>query len=449
MDDCVVDQHDNNSFKEVDYGKQQVDVSKRDRSPLASLRSAQLQGVEDATRFEIGSDQTEMLAVCRKQALSERNKNFLINQGIEYVIFRPTQTGLRKSILDAVHAIRVYFKLASFHDYGMQLKGADHRVYKKACLVSCDRVVDSRMSLYRPETKDGDPRMWFRGLPDFAAPEDEIAIIVFGDEAYLFNLSCDDLAVSLDGNDNIGFYLSQYLQCKGAVAQELLAKLKVLAKKPIPALGKGDTAIGMAIEAALGIPANSSKKPDYKGIELKSGRGSKNRTSVFAQVANWSKSECKSSREIVERYGYDRNGDQKLYCTVSAKKPNSQGLYFESCNEADELYEKHKDGAFVATWEGEVLRGRLLEKHGETFWIKARSEIVDGHEYFHLQEVTHTRSPMLSQLMPLLENGVMTMDHLIKKKHGSGQVTEKGPLFKLDKQNLHLLFPQPITYLLA
>jgi hypothetical protein len=41
------------------------------------------------------------------------------------------------------------------------------------------------------------------------------------------------------------------------------------------------------------------------------------------------------------------------------------------------------------------------------------------------------------------------MDHLIKRKitdTGKKQVSEKGPLFKIDKRNLNLLFPAPITY---
>ena len=33
---------------------------------------------------------------------------------------------------------------------------------------------------------------------------------------------------------------------------------------------RADTAVGRTLETALGIPINSAKEPDYRGIELKS-----------------------------------------------------------------------------------------------------------------------------------------------------------------------------------
>ena len=58
---------------------------------------------------------------------------------------------------------------------------------------------------------------------------------------------------------------------------------KISAQGPIPALLQADTAIGRTLETLLGIDINSSKKPDYKGIELKSYRDKKgNRKNLFA-----------------------------------------------------------------------------------------------------------------------------------------------------------------------
>ncbi|WP_281645820.1 MvaI/BcnI family restriction endonuclease [Parendozoicomonas sp. Alg238-R29] len=377
------------------------------------------------------------------------NKKILIQNGIEFSVFEATATGLKKSILDATQPVRSHFNLEGFHDYEIQGQGPGHKIIKQAYFVSPNKVVASKVSLYRPVTKRGDPRMWFRGLPSFMDAGHQAAILIKDDCAYLFNISQHDLHNSLVGNDVIGQHLTKYIDGHGSVAKELLGKLQRIAKNPIPALGKGDTAVGMAIEAALGVPANSSKQPDYKGIELKSGRGSKNRSTLFAQVADWTKSVCKSSRDILDQYGYERNGDRRLYCTINAKKPNTQGLSFDYNSETDELTEKHESGADVATWTGTLLRDRLLEKHRETFWIQARSEMIGDIEHFHLESVIHTRSPVLTQLMPLLDDGVVTMDHLIKRKGGETKVSEKGPLFKIDKKNLPLLFPEPVRYKLV
>ena len=394
----------------------------------------------------IKKERTDELESGDKLLLAE-NKQLLVSKGVEHSIFEPTLTGLGKSILDATQPVRTHFELEGFHDYESQEKGPEGKVITEAFLVKPEGMQSSRMSIYRPKTKDGDPRMWFGGLGGFAPAGSQVAIIIIEGIAYLLNLTVSNLKQSCENNDCIGQLLERYVHPENSVSDELLEKLKKLALKPIPALGKGDTAIGMAIENALGIEPNSSKQPDYYGIELKAGRGAKTRKTLFAQVADWSLSTCKSSREILEGYGYERGEDFKLYCTISTQRHNSQGLFFDYDSKRDELHEKHSSGANVAVWKGSILRDRLEEKHKETFWIQADSEMIDGVEHFHLKSVVHTRSPLLNQLMPLIENGVITMDHLIKKKGGAKpRVSEKGPLFKMDKKNLSLLFPAPVKY---
>jgi hypothetical protein len=291
--------------------------------------------------------------------------------------------------------------------------------------------------------------MWFSSLDSFAVATEQIAIVVFNDALYLFNFSRIDLTAILE-SDHVGVFINAYLKSKGSIAEELLGKLKVLAQRPLPATVDADTAIGRAIERALGIEINSSKLPDYKGIEIKTGRAdSMSRSNLFAQVADWSISPCSSSAAILGKYGYPRGEILKLNCTVSTKSPNSQGLQFFYDENKDQLLEKHKDGDVVAIWPGQVLRDRLLEKHAETFWISAESIFIDGVEHFQLTSVIHTKKPIQAQLMPLIESGVITMDHLIKGEilsTGKVRGAEKGPLFKLDKRNLGLLFPNPVTY---
>lgn len=379
--------------------------------------------------------------------LLSSNREFLARKGIDYSIFEPTATGLKKSILDATQPVRTHFDMAGFHNYRQQQKGQAHKVKHDAFFVTDRGMVPSTVSLYRPETKDGDPRMWFRGLPDFAEPSDQIAIIVLDGCPYLLKMSDLQLESAASSNPTISNFIQRCTLLSDR-ATELLEKLRQIAKAPIPAPTAGATGIGMAVEKALGIPANSSKKPDYYGIELKSGRASKVRSNLFAQVADWKLSQRKSSAEILDGYGYSRENDFRLYCTIRADRPNSQGLVLRYDEKNDLLEEFHSDGSSVAVWPGNLLRGRLKEKHNETFWIKARAEIINGVEHFHLQSVVHTKAPLLNQLLPLLASGVVTMDHLIKRT-SDGKVREKGPLFKIDKANLKLLFPDPIEYCLT
>lgn len=200
--------------------------------------------------------------------------------------------------------------------------------------------------------------------------------------------------------------------------------------------GRHDTAIGRTIEHALGIPMNSSPFPDYKGIELKSSRLNKfsNRTNLFAQVPDWSISSLKSSGEIVDKYGYERNGDLKLYCTLKILTYNSQGLRFELDFENDLLKETHINDGDVVRWLGATLRNKLLEKHRETFWIKSDSNILNEEKFFTLKSITHTKNPLSNQFLILVEQGMITMDHL-KERIKLVQLKRKD---RFSKSNLNI-----------
>ncbi|WP_020557945.1 MvaI/BcnI family restriction endonuclease [Thiofilum flexile] len=377
------------------------------------------------------------------------NRATLVELGIDFAIFWPTKTGLDKSILDATNPVRALFTAMKLHDYSNQAQGPEAKCKYTAIFVASPELIITEMTAYRPQTKKGDPRMWFKYLKDFANAGDAIAITIYDKTPYLFNLSQITLSIHQNTNDHIGQILKR-LAITNNIAQDLLNKLRTIARRgAITSPTSGDTAIGIAIELALGIPTNSSKKPDYFGIEIKSARSSKssNRSNLFAQVPNWQKSILKSSREILEKYGYQRNNDHKLYCTIQALKPNSQGLYLTLAENQEILFEKHIDDGDVVLWEAETLRQRLVEKHTETFWIEADSSFdKQGQELFYLKSITHTKAPLQSQLMPLLAEGIITVDHLIKRKGSNGQVSEKGPLFKINPEHLALLFPQPVKY---
>ncbi|ENP8339704.1 hypothetical protein ACEI10_000932 [Vibrio harveyi] len=189
------------------------------------------------------------------------NKKVLTRLGLEFSIFEPTVTGLKKSILDATQIVRSHFELESFHFYWEQKQGPDYKVVKDAILVSELTQVKSKVSLYRPLTKQGDPRMWFRGLAKFANAGDQIAIVIHEQKALLFNLSNTCLEEQLEQVDSeVSKVLTLQIKESNGVATELLDKLRVLATSQFPALRKGDTGIGYTLETKLGIEANASVK---------------------------------------------------------------------------------------------------------------------------------------------------------------------------------------------
>jgi len=377
----------------------------------------------------------------------------LTENSIEIALIEPTQTGLKKSIMDATGSIRNFLFRSGLHDYTNQKQGQSHKVQITSFFVELGTFKKSVASLYRPETKNGDPRIWFKGLPEYAKANDILALFKFGNDLYVINITQIDInrLVNFPLNNRFKELIGQLNSISNSVADELLSILKKLARKgPIPALLEADTSIGRTLEHALNIKINSSKKPDYKGIELKAFRDKKgNRKNLFAQVPDWDISKLKSSEEILNRFGYKRGQEHKLYCTVSAITTNSQGLKLRIDGHKNQLFEYSKldnIGDFVS-WKLETLHNRLVEKHAETFWISADSFNSGGTEYFQYKLVEHTKGPIITQFDVLIDQGIITLDHLIKRGL-TGKVVEKGPLFKIRPTSLSLLFPPSKKYTL-
>ena len=375
----------------------------------------------------------------------------LSNYSIPFSLIEPTRTALEKSIIDATAPVRSFLQEQGIHNYNLQNQGPEHKLnIEETYILTKDAQVKSNTSLYRPKTKKGDPRIWFKNLPSYSTANDIFAITYLDKCIYLLNITQLDIIEILKSEDSpIKKLAKSFLDNSNNIADELLGKLRIIAKKgALRAIRTGDTAIGHAIESALNIEQNSSKKPDYKGIELKSSRANKiTRKNLFAQVSDWEKSKFKSSEEILNRFGYQRGSDFKLYCTVSSKVVNSQGLSLKTNLEDDLLIEysnKPEVGEFVV-WTLTKLKSRLLEKHNETFWIDAESELIDEIEHFHLKKVLYTKKPNPYIFQLLIEQGEITIDHLIKKDE-NGKVIEKGPLFKISKKGFTVLFPEPIEY---
>lgn len=375
---------------------------------------------------------------------------------IEVTFIVPTAVGLGKSIMDATSPLRSYLKAKSIHDYEGQIQGPEGKKTVPAFLVSETNLVPTTASLYRPKAKgkEGDPRIWFSKLPSYASPNNLLGIVAVDGSLYVVNISNLKIRESADDkNSPLGRLFSSVRSKQSSVADELLEKIREIASRGwIQTVTSGDTGIGATLESCLGIQINSSQTPDYKGIEIKAkrlrGLKATTRNTLFAQVPDWSISRLKSSAEILDLYGYFRGVDKKLYCTVRSTTPNSQGLMLKVDEPKDLLYEIHQSGGRtedVVTWKFDVLRNRLLTKHNETFWVGANSEKRDGTEFFQYKKVLHTRLPFASNFHTLFHEGVVTLDHLIKRS-SDGRVVEKGPLFKISETNLELLFPPPLVF---
>lgn len=236
-------------------------------------------------------------------------------------------------------------------------------------------------------------------------------------------------------------------------AKILLERLGAISHAgPMRAVGHGSTAVGMTLLDALGVEYTSTDKPRYMGIVVTARRDlpatPRNRVNLFARVPDWLHSTCKSSAEIVDRYGYEAApGVRKLYCTVRSQHPNSQGLLLAVNSQRrmlDEIAATETGNVHVASWSLEDLKRRLIATHPESMWVSANVVRRGDAEYFHYRKACYTGPPIAERFVTLLAEGTITVDHLIDKRHG--HTKEKGPLFKIVPSNLPMLFPTSPTF---
>jgi len=380
--------------------------------------------------------------------------------GAKVAFLVPTPTGYGKSIMDAIGSVRVFLKESGIHDYERQEQGPENKVVQKAFFVESNRVVETKVKLYRPITKHGDPRIWFDGLRKYCEPKNLLALIVYNKQIYVINLSNAALAGSLLGKGFVYDIVKQSVYESEAIARELLQLLfRVHQRGFLRSITEGDPGVGDTLENALGIQRNNSKLPDYKGIELKCTRltrGGKTRSGTRVNLFTNVPDKGMSYSEIVRNYGRwvfnEKKKEDRLSIqnTTFASRPNSFGLILNANYNDEHLELCHAEETakrVISYWYLQTLKDRLLEKHHETFWVQAVSESREGWEYFRYDKVVHTKNPNDSLILPLIETDKIQVDlagYFIKQENMRWR--DHGMLFKMWPADLPLIFGEPKEY---
>lgn len=387
-------------------------------------------------------------------SFEDKNIKFLVQNQIDFSTVQITETGLKKSILDATAPVRTYFFEKKLHDYSIQQKGEIGKVYVKSRIFDESSVKETKSSLYRPETKDGDPRIWIYGLKEFVNADDIFILIIFDNILNVININRIDIESVYNSKiiTPLKEFIEEVSKSKRSTSEELLNLIKTNIADWKKSEILADTGIGRTIESLLGISMNSSKEADYKGIELKSKREkSKVRSALFTNAPNWDLSKLKSGQQIVDKYGYldSKTNHKALRVTVKALKLNPQKLslnvdYNKGYLELLEMIEQNSvltkiDD--VSVWLLTKLHERLLEKHRETFWIDVETKIQNENEYFRITNIEHTKNPITSQFDTLLEQGKISLDLLLGRSSGGDTYS-----FKIGKKDRNLLFPESEIY---
>jgi len=383
----------------------------------------------------------------------------LTRKGIEAALVVPTPTGMDKSILDATSDVREYLRDTGFHDYAGQAQGPEAKASREAFFVTETSLEPTTATLYRPLTKDGDPRIWLgRATRAHARACNLLALTVLQGKLHVINMSDAGVRRSLEDPGSPFMRVVEASRKASPVAEELLGRLREICRRGfIRTLRPGDTGVGMTLESLLGIAANSRRSPDYKGIELKamrrSGRSSGNRSTLFSKVPDWNLSPVGSAMALLNLRGYRevKSGRLQLYHSLDGRSPNSLGLMLQIETERQWLKQVYvgKNGRIEhdTTWLLAGLKDDLDKKHGETFWVHADTQGRGDSEEFHYIQAHHTRSPLSRNLLPLLESGVVSLDYTLSS-NGS-RARDHGYLFRIHPRNISALFPPPEVHHLA
>lgn len=359
----------------------------------------------------------------------------------------PTDTGLQKSIMDATRSVRSYLKSSNLHDFDNQRKGEENKKIIAAKYIYDNQVIKTKISFYRPITKQGDPRLWIYGLKKYAHSGDLLALSILNNQPIIINCTKINLKKEFSDKTSILFgLLSDPIQSN---ASELLDKLKDISKLGfIKSLKKGDTGIGYTLESLLQIEANSSPLPDYKGIELKSRRTRSTKNTLFSAVPDWKNSKVKSAAELVDLRGvknHDKGDIKTIFHTIKSINANTYGLKLEvDDNFVHQIFQDGVVNQKDVCWELSTLMEKLNNKHKETFWIDAETRINEGSEEFHYKSVLHTSTPDLDIFPTLIESGIISVDYLLWEKRSDWKeyIKKKGYdfLWKISNKNKNLLF---------
>lgn len=370
---------------------------------------------------------------------------------VDYAFLLPTDTGLRKGIMDATAPVRGFLADNDLHDYTGQQQGERGKAMLDGCLLTSIESIGSVISVYRPMTKKGDPRIWFFQLAQHIEPFDLLALITDGYTVYAINAATD-----FESNPEIIRTVERCAHHEeySPITEHLLEKLEeISAMGFIPSVKRGDTGVGMTLEDALGIPPNSDRGPDWNGIELKAHRIDKvtGHQTLFAEKPCWDHSEFSASG-LLDRFGYlDAKGRTALYTTMYGSHRNPQ--HFRLINKTDDdlmcadytntdTGETHPE---AAVWHMEDVRSHFRTKHRETFWIGAETRKVGKREEFHFVDVSITKTPDYMRMEELITKGWVTIDFTLTYKPAKGnplkfRPRDHGYLWRATPQGMETLF---------
>ncbi len=355
----------------------------------------------------------------------------------EFALIRMTETMLDKSIIDASEALRKILFQNQLIDFNSLTPGGA-KEYRRGLIIKGE-IIETKVSFYRPKTKNGDPRFWLYNLKKYVGENELVYLTIVQDTL---------IAIPLTSVKAVQGLLVQVFEDPEQertivhMKKDLAILRQIGALESVSPYKRAPKDVGLTLERFLGIKVNSLRTPDYLGrIELKSKREGKTKDSLFSKVQDKEISKYKTVRDVVLRFGTkDKLGRIALKNNITTI-PNTHGLYLVPDSVNMIMYQRfcrnkiHDD---VCGWHYDTLKNALETKHPATLWVDAYELEVDGRIYFDYYNFELTTKPLFSEFVSLVERDIINFDwkaHIV-----NGKRRDHGPGFRIDKTNRKLLF---------
>jgi len=358
----------------------------------------------------------------------------------EIVLIRMTPTMLNKSIIDASHPFRLLLQENFNINFNEMGRGRENGISGEIKLLINGQFETRVISFYRPKTKDGDPRFWISRLHNNLNAFDMILLTIWGNKLYAIPL-IGDIYTFENALKQVFFINQNYLPREVLELQEYIKN--IYRNGWIETRKAGDTGVGYTFESLIGIEANSSKEPDYKGIEIKCSRGrSSTLQTLFSKTPNYADLQNKR-RDLVINNGYwdSVRSRYALYITIKASAINSKGwqLFVDANNEKIHVTQH---GKMVIYYDYQILKDSLAQKHKKTIFIKAQSSKrgVGIPEQFLYDTAYYCEESSFTNFIRLLEEGKISLDFAIHHDPETRKTRDHGFLWRINKEYISSLF---------
>ncbi|MDX2193531.1 MAG: MvaI/BcnI family restriction endonuclease [Gemmatimonadales bacterium] len=371
------------------------------------------------------------------EAEAHHLRELLSRYHFEPVPIRLTATMLEKSIIDAGAALRALLARSGLASYEFIPQGEDGKVVLQLPIITAHTVEVVPCSLYRPRTKQGDPRIWPNRLKQFAKAGD-LLVFAFHDSQLTLLVIGNDLGALLE----LAGHRLPPLHGSLAKLDEIRRAIGSIQGSWHRTLRPGPTGVGYTLESLLGLEANTRRDTDFDGIELKAyrrgaERGAGKLVTLFSQVPDRWHVPLRGL-DLLRDHGYHdaKTGRLQLYCSVVAS-PNSLGWRLGLVADRDEIDLLHGHDA-KAGYMLRTLDLRLKEKHPATLFVRASTRGAGQSEEFRYEEVTLYRQPSLANLITLLEADRLGLDLTLSLE--GDRARDHGYLWRIREASIPELF---------